>query len=141
MKLTHIEYEKCKEIFTALGEYGLSLSHYQLANETEIHDAILWKTFLMDPRTVDYIDSEMNIIRKAAINQMVQNAPTSNSVGQSQLINAITKLDEKSHKKEGPAFIYSYVPLNDEQKYASNIRRVDTDGIELNEDGTWTMEI
>jgi len=141
MKLTNVEYDKCKKIYEALGEDGLNLSHYQLANATEIHDAVLWKQFLLDPRTVDYIDSEMNIIRKAALNEMVQNAPHSNSVGQSQLINAITKLDDKSSKKEGPAFIYSYVPLNTAQKEAPNIRKVDINGVEQNEDGSWTMEV
>lgn len=50
-------------------------------------------------------------------------------------------LAESSEHKEGPAFIYCYVPLNNEQKYAPNVRRVDPEGIEVNEDGTYTMEI
>ena len=83
----------------------------------------------------------MNIIRSAAINDMVHKAPDSNSVGQSQLINALGKLDEKATKKEGPVFIYSYVPLNDEQKYAPNVRTVNAEGVEQNEDGSWTIDV
>lgn len=141
MKLTNAQFEECWNIFTALGEEGLYMNHYQLAQATNIEDAIQWKLFLTDPKVVDYISTEMNIIRNAAINDMVHKAPDSNSVGQSQLINALGKLDEKATKKEGPVFIYSYVPLNEEQKYAPNVRTVDAEGVEQNEDGSWTIDV
>lgn len=140
MILTKGQYEECWKIFLSLKEDGLFLSHYQLAECTKIQDAFIWKEFLMDPKTVDYVTSEMNIIRTAAINKMVSKAPNSNSVGQSQLINALQKLDEKAAHKEGPVFIYSYVPLNREQKQAPNVRTVDTDGIEQTDNGEWIME-
>ena len=141
MKLTNAQFEQCWAIFTKLGEEGLYMNHYQLAQATPIEDAIQWKLFLTDPQVVDYISTEMNIIRSAAINDMVHKAPDSNSVGQSQLINALGKLDEKATKKEGPVFIYSYVPLNDEQKYAPNVRTVNAEGVEQNEDGSWTIDV
>lgn len=140
MKLTESQYNRCWEIFISLQEEGLSLSHYQLAERTELKDAIMWKEFLIDPKTADYIASEMQIIRSAAINEMVQKAPNSRSVGQSQLINALQKLDEQAAHKEGPVFIYSYVPLNEQQKAAPNVRICDSQGIERTEDGTYIME-
>lgn len=140
MKLTESQYNECWRIFTSLQEEGLSLSHYQLAERTELNDAIIWKAFLTDPKTADYISSEMQIIRSAAINEMVQKAPNSRSVGQSQLINALQKLDESAAHKEGPVFIYSYVPLNEQQKAAPNVRLCDTQGIEKTEDGTYVIE-
>ena len=141
MKLTKAQFDECWEVFTGLGEEGLYMNHYQLSQATTIHDAIQWKLFLTDPQVVDYISTEMNIIRTAAINDMVHKAPDSNSVGQSQLINALGKLDEKATKKEGPVFIYSYVPLNEEQKYAPNVRTVNAEGVEQNEDGSWTIDV
>lgn len=141
MQLTKGQYEDCNKIFLELGEEGLYLSHYQLAEMTDIKDVLVWKAFLMDPRTVDYISSEMAIIRGAAINEMVHKAPNSNSVGQSQLINALQKLDERDNQKEGPAFIYCYVPLNGQQKYAPNVRQIDTNSVSQNEDGSWNLEI
>lgn len=140
MKLTDSQYNECWDIFVSLQETALSLSHYQLAQMTEITDAILWKEFLIDPRTADYIASEMQIIRSAAINEMVQKAPNSRSVGQSQLINALQKLDESAAHKEGPVFIYSYVPLNEQQKAAPNVRICDSQGIERTEDGSYIIE-
>ena len=140
MKLTDSQYKECWDIFVSLQETALSLSHYQLAQMTDIKDAIMWKEFLIDPKTADYVASEMQIIRSAAINEMVQKAPSSRSVGQSQLINALQKLDESAAHKEGPVFIYSYVPLNEQQKAAPNVRICDSQGIERTEDGTYLIE-
>ena len=54
-QLTEFQFEECKRQFTELGERALYLNHYQLAAETHIRDAIIWKTFLTDPRIADYI--------------------------------------------------------------------------------------
>ncbi len=140
LQLTKAQFKDCWDIFIELGEEGLYMNHYQLAQATLIEDAWQWKAFLTDPKTVDYITTEMNIIRNAAINEMVHKAPNSNSVGQSQLINALGKLDEKATKKEGPVFIYTYVPLNNEQKYAPNVRTLEAEGIKKDGEGGWIIE-
>lgn len=141
MSITRGQFEECDKVFKELREEALYLSHYQLAQETKIQDPQIWKEYLMDPRTTDYINSEMALIRSTTINYMVRNAQDSNSVGQSQLINAITKLDERSSHKEGPAFVYCYVPLNNEQAEAPNVRRIHTDSVSRNEDGSWNLTI
>ena len=63
----------------------------------------------------------MNLIRTAAINEIIHKAPNSKSVGQAQLINSLIKIDEAVSNKTGPVFIYTYVPLNEEQKFAPNV--------------------
>lgn len=120
-QLTEFQFNECKRQFTELGEKALYLNHYQLAMETRIKDAIVWKIFLTDPRIADYISSEMSLIRNASINEIIHKAPNSKSVGQAQLINALVKIDENAANKNGPVFIYTYVPLNNEQKYAPNV--------------------
>lgn len=120
-QLTEIQFNQCKEQFLKLGEMALTMNHYQLALETTIENPLVWKMFLLDPRITDYINSEMNIIRNAGINEIIKQAPNSRSVGQAQLINALTKIDESAADKKGPVFIYSYVPLNAEQKFAPNV--------------------
>lgn len=137
--LTKAQYEECKKAFLSLEERAIYLNHYQLARETEIENPALWKAFLTDPRTVDYIQSEMSLIRTAAINDIIQQAPNSRSVGQAQLINSLIKLEEASSTKEGPTFIYCYVPLNEEQKHAPNVQLVHADGSPL-EDGEEIIE-
>ncbi len=132
--LTKAQYAECQKEFLALEEQAVYKNHYQLARETSIEDPTIWKAFLTDPRTVDYIQSEMSLIRTAAINDIIQQAPNSKSVGQAQLINSLLKLDEMSTTKEGPAFIYCYVPLNAEQKHAPNVQFVDSNGNPVEEE-------
>ncbi len=139
-QLTDFQFEECKKQFTELGERALYLNHYQLAAETHIRDAIIWKTFLTDPRIADYISSEMNLIRNASINEIIHKAPNSKSVGQAQLINALVKIDEMAVNKNGPVFIYSYVPLNAEQKFAPNVALVETEQTKEPEEEEITLD-
>lgn len=125
--LTKAQFEECKKEFVELGESALYLNHYQLAAQTHIADPIMWKEFLTDPQIADYISAEMNLIRTASINEIIHKAPNSKSVGQAQLINALTKIDEMAANKTGPIFIYSYVPLNAEQAYAPNVNLISED--------------
>ena len=129
-QLTNAQFADCEREFKQLGENALYLNHYQLAAETNIKDPIRWKVFLTDPRIADYISSEMNLIRTASINKITHEAPNSKSVGQAQLINALVKIDETASDKSGPVFIYSYVPLNDEQAFAPNILNTTNTDIE-----------
>ena len=69
------------------------------------------------------------LIRNASINEIIHKAPNSKSVGQAQLINALVKIDEAAANKTGPVFIYSYVPLNNEQKFAPNIALIQEEDI------------
>lgn len=134
-------YRKLNKLFVELGEEALTMNHYELASLTIGTSANDWKMYLMDPRTVDHISTEMNIIRGAAMNNIVRNASDSHSVGQSQLLNALQKIEEGKTNKEGPVFIYCYVPLNDEQKKAPNVRKFDDTRISLSDDGEWIMEV
>ncbi len=138
-KLTKEQYEECKKQFLELGEMAFEMSHYRLAMETYIPDAQVWKAFLMDPRTVDFVNSEMSIIRNAAINEIVKQSPNSKSVGQAQLVNSLMKLSEQATTKDGPTFIYCYVPLNDEQIHAPNVEITDERG-ELKNVENWSQE-
>ena len=141
MKLTKEQIEKCKKIFMQLGEDALYKSHYDLAAETTIKDPQIWKSFLIEPSIADYIASEMNLIRTATMNRMIANAGDSNSVGQSQLLNTLNKIDEKEQIKSGPTFIYCYVPLNNKQKHAPNVRIANAEGLEKIGDNEYELEI
>lgn len=140
-QLTKKQFEECKKQFLALGETALTLNHYQLAMETTIENPLIWKMFLLDPRISEYVNSEMSIIRNAGINEIIKQAPSSRSVGQAQLINALVKIDEASANKEGPVFIYSYVPLNEEQKFAPNVVLPNTEIEQLQDDEPEEEEI
>lgn len=114
-----------KQLFDLLKSYkqeGLIANQYDL--ETLSNGHILaeeWSELLREPDVQKYIRTEMEVIRNAEVNKMVHNSADSRSVGQSQLINALTKLDTEDEVDKGTIFIYSYVPLTEEQTHAENI--------------------
>ena len=113
--------------FKSLKREGLYASHYDLFEKTTYSTPDVWKEFLLLPEVVEYVRIEMEIIRKAAMNELFANAGDSNSVGKAQLLNAISKYDEDNSVKDGPIFIYTYVPLNSEQEKATNVQKEKTD--------------
>jgi len=108
--------------FLALGKEALVMNHYDL-NEVEKDIKVGdWKTFLMTQEVKDWIASELKLIHSSELNKLVENVSTSRSVGQAQLLNSLQKFTEENDKKEGPAFIYSYVPVNPDEEKAPNLQ-------------------
>lgn len=117
-----------KEIFVALGEEAFSLSHYQLADRTG-HPPEDWKRFITDPETAEWVKSEVNLLQQAKIKQLVSDLGGKNksSMGLGAQINALSKQLETQNGREGETFVYTYVPLDDEQKKAQNVRKESKD--------------
>lgn len=120
-------FNKLQECYKNLGAKAFTLNHYELAKSTGLADPQTWKEFLMEPEMQQYISTETALIRNAELHKITSNLEGSRSVGQAQLISALTKLEDNQNMANGPAFIYSYVPLSDDQKAASNVRFEDRD--------------
>lgn len=120
-ELSQEQRDRLWEIFRSHGEDVITLNHYELADITEEPNQELWKAFLMDPTVINWIDSELKIVKESELKKMVKGAAKTRSVGQAQLINTLSKLNENSGIKEGPVFIYTHVPLNEEQQNAPNV--------------------
>lgn len=117
-----------KELFESLGAKALTLSHYDLALETGYGTPQSWKAFLTEPEIADWIKSELAMLQDAELRKLLHDISKSHSVGQAQLINALAKLtDENKNTKEGPVFIYTYIPLSKEQEKAPNVIKLDID--------------
>lgn len=126
--LTQNEKKTLWKIFKEQGAEGLSMSHYDLAECTEATDPNKWKEFLLEQDVRNYIQTEMELVRAAEINKMITNVSDNNrSVGQAQLMSALDRLKQNSNTKEGPVFIYTYVPLSAEQEQAENVEKLDED--------------
>ena len=125
--MTTKQFEQLKEVYHNLGAIALTLNHYELAEKTGFATAATWKEFLMEPEIKQYISTETAIIRNAELNKITTELKGSRSVGQAQLISALTKLEDQTASVDGPVFIYSYVPLSEDQRAASNVRIEDRD--------------
>lgn len=118
--------------FKALEAKAISMNHYDLARVTSIKDVQLWKQFLTDPEVSAYIDQETQILTQTELRKLASDVSESRSVGQAQLINAMQKLTDNKTTKEGPVFIYTYVPLSESQMKAPNVQQADHDLFEEN---------
>lgn len=113
--------EHCPDAFT--------WQHYDLAQKTTITDPQLWKEFITDPEINNWIREELSILQSAELNKMLLDISDSHSVGQAQIISALSKLTESDNNKKakGPTYIYCYIPLNPQQEQAPNIIQLDGD--------------
>lgn len=117
------------EKFIALGKNALKMSHYDLADAVEDTTLIEWREFLNEPDVEEYAKKEMRLITDAIQKQMITDIVEGGdkSVGRAQIINTLDKLNGVETLKEGPVFIYTYVPLDKNQEQAMNIQKLSND--------------
>jgi hypothetical protein len=106
------------------------MSHYDLVQATKYGTPQLWKEFLTTREVSDWVKSEQTIIQTAELNKLIKDISKSHSVGQAQIMNTLAKLNEQKTTREGPVFIYTYVPLSPEQEQAENVVKLDKDPFE-----------
>lgn len=121
-----IELQQMQEVFNDLGVDALYLSHHELAAATEFN-AMAWREFLMDARVRTFLESELALMQQASIMKMMKDIDQSKSTGQAQLLTTLIQQTNQSKKKDGPVFIYSYIPLNEEETYAPNVQTIQSD--------------
>lgn len=115
------EFIDLQNLFNQIGQEALFMSHYELA-ERSGESPITWKHFLMDPRVGAFIAEEMDMLKRSKVALMLKDVDTNKNTGQAQLLNTLLNQTKGTDKKEGPAFIYTQIPLNSEEQYAENIR-------------------
>ena len=127
--MTNTEYEACWEQMRTFAPKSISWSHYDLARETEIEDIDLWKEFLLKRDVIDWLAEERIILQSSELAKLSTDVSKSRSVGQAQLISAMQRIDKDNREEtaSGPAYIYTYVPLNTEQIHAPNVQILQED--------------
>ena len=118
-----------EEAFLKLGKQGLTMNHYDLAEATEFSNPNDWKLFLQNEFVAKYVKDEFNAIQDSELRKLILNISDSSSVGKAQLSNALQKAlsENNSDQKSGPAFIYTYIPLNENEMNANNVEVLDSD--------------
>lgn len=116
--------------FILFGRKALTMNHYDFAEiSTVTDDPQEWKAFLQIEPVSEYITEEFNAIQDSELRKLILDINNSSSVGKAQLINALQKQlkEHADDKKTGPAFIYTYVPLNPEERNAENVEVLSND--------------
>ena len=116
--------------FILFGRKALTMNHYDFAEISQVtDDPQEWKAFLQIEPVAEYITEEFNAIQDSELRKLILDINNSSSVGKAQLINALQKQlkEHADDKKTGPAFIYTYVPLNPEEQNAENVEVLKND--------------
>lgn len=117
------EFIELQELFNSIGQRALFMSHYELAEASD-ESPIKWKKFLMDPRVSAFIAEEMDMLKRSKVAVMLKDVDTNKNTGQAQLLNTLLNQTKGVERKEGPVFIYTQVPLNDQERHADNVREM-----------------
>lgn len=120
------EFIACQEQFNAIGEEALYMSHYELA-ERAGDSPIIWKQFVTEPRVAAIINEELSLIKQSKVAKMLSTVDIDKSVGKAQLLNTLLNQTKKDDKKEGPVFIYTQIPLNEQERGAANVKPFEDD--------------
>lgn len=109
--------------WNTLGADALYMSHYELAENTN-YSVLDWREFLTNPDVVDWINKETMLIQQSKLRLLMKDIDgNTKSTGLPQLINTlVTQTEKKDPSKDGPAFIYCFVPLNEQEEGAPNVR-------------------
>lgn len=118
------DFIEMQELFNTIGYEALFMSHYDLAERTEL-SPIDWKKFITDVRVANALNEELDLIKKSKVALMLKNVENNKNTGQAQLLNTLLNQTKQSDVKEGPVFIYTQIPLNDQEQHAPNVRRID----------------
>lgn len=129
---TDVKMRMCLDEYNRLNpEERISMSHFDLAEVTNIDDTDQWLAFLRDPRVADMIQEELSVYKAAQQRKLIQRATTHDkSVGTAQMISALGKSMETDNDKSGAIFVYSYVPLNAHDANSPQARTLDNDVFE-----------
>lgn len=123
-------FRQMEDAFLSLGKDALKQNHYELAEalSDKGYNASQWRDFITDGRVAQYIDEEFKTIERAEFRKIVSEVGTSRSVGQAQIISALSRRDESNtSNKTGPAFVYCFVPLTEQQAKAENVVKLNYD--------------
>jgi len=139
MKLIDIPFEdnekdliKMQDIFNSFQSDALYMSHYDLAARSKGEfSPIDWRVFLNDYRVVEFLEEELNMIQRNAIMKMMKDIDQSKSTGQAQLLNTLVQQSTKNKSKDGPVFIYTYIPLSEQEEAAPNVEKLQSDPFKI----------
>lgn len=136
LKFSDKDLEKCRKAYLTLDpEQRLTMSHFDLAEHTDIKDLTLWVKFLKEPNVKDKINEELEIYVDAQKRKLISLATDkSQSTGMAQLIAALDKTQERQETGvNGPAFVYMFVPPNENEQEVENLEKVLKDPFQVQE--------
>lgn len=104
---------------------ALSASHYQLETMSDgAFSALEWREFKIHPVVTAWLEEELDILVRNKAFDLMKDMGTNNSTATNQAVmSALNYLDKKKDTVQNPTiFIYSFVPLSEQEREAPNVR-------------------
>ncbi len=121
--------------YDAIGHEAVFLNHYDLSARVAKYTPAQWREFLMDSRVLEFLSEEQTLMQQTNLRKLLKGLDgNTRSTGQAQLINTLLGTTTTTKKKDGPIFIYSYVPLNEEEQHAPNTSTLKINPFKTNSD-------
>ena len=124
------EFYEMQEFFNENEPAIFYKTHYEIARmpDAPASNPQEWKNFLTEGRVAEYVNQELQLLQQTEMRKLLENISSkSRSVGTAQTLTAMIKSIESNAVKEGPIFIYTYVPLTEEEMNALNVVVLDHD--------------
>lgn len=126
---THLS--ELQDRFNDIGQEALYMDHYELSEMTGI-SPLHWREFITDSRVVNFVDGELELIKRSKIIAMLKDIENNRSTGQAQLLNTLLNQTKNSSIKEGPIYIYTYIPPNAQERNSGLVEVADVDPFKVN---------
>lgn len=130
LDVSHMKTPKSKamaEFFDGLGQDAFRKNHWELA-AISTYSADEWRTFLTDPVVAKFTRDEINAIAEMESRKIIMDvSKNARSTGTAQTLVALDKTRGSSGKKDGPVFVYTYIPLNERELNAANVQIAEGD--------------
>lgn len=122
------------EQFNDIGADAIYMTHYELAEKTGYaYQPTDWKEFITHPKVVNAINEELDLIKRSKVMLLLKDIENNKSTGQAQLLNTLLNQSKENVAKEGPVFIYTYIPPNPQEVHAENVVISDVDPFEVHD--------
>lgn len=127
-----LHFVELQEYFNDIGRDAMFMSHYELSDRTGI-SPIVWREFITDSRVVQYIDAEMDLVKRAKVAVMLNTIEKNNSTGQAQLLNTLLNQTKPKDIKDGPIVVYTFIPPNAQELNSGKVVIADVDPFKIND--------
>lgn len=119
----------CKQLMEEKAPRSIAWSHYDLAIETELDEIDTWREYLQEPDVMEWLQKERHLLQQSELAKLSTHMDNTQSVGRAQLLTSMMKVTEanKITSNDGPAYIYCYIPLSNEQRKAENVKELTSD--------------
>ena len=129
--MTRDRYNQLKEFYLSKAPEVFYINNYELARmeDSPSTDPQEWKEFVTSPKMSEHIIKETQYLRKMELSKLLQDASKKDrAVGTAQLISSLDKVITSDNKEDsGVIFVYTYVPLTEEESHADNVVKLNHD--------------